>query len=292
LDRQKKAYIFALLSVLCWSTVATAFKISLRSLSPTELLLYSSFTASFALLLIIVVSGKLRHIKDLSPGDFARFAYLGFLNPFLYYLILFRAYDILPAQEALTLNYTWAVIVVILSIPLLKQKIHAWGIIFVLLSFVGVIVIATHGNLTGLKFANPLGTGLALGSSLVWATYWIFGTRDKRDPVIRLFLTFFSGFLFTLVFGLVINQISFHINSEGLVGSGYIGLFEMGITFVFWQYAMSLTKTTDKVGSLVYLSPFLSLILINFILKEPLELSTVIGFILIMAGIFGQKIIR
>ena len=48
---------------------------------------------------------------------------LGLINPFLYYLVLFKAYDLLPAQEAQAINYTWALMLAFLSVIFLKQKL-------------------------------------------------------------------------------------------------------------------------------------------------------------------------
>ena len=43
---QRKAYAHAMVAVLLWSTVASAFKLSLRYLDCAQLLLYSSVTAT------------------------------------------------------------------------------------------------------------------------------------------------------------------------------------------------------------------------------------------------------
>jgi len=48
---QAKAYKFAIIAVLFWSTVATAFKISLNYLTPTELVLLGA--SSFALFSVL-----------------------------------------------------------------------------------------------------------------------------------------------------------------------------------------------------------------------------------------------
>ena len=37
----------------------------------------------------------------------------GLINPCIYYLLLFQAYDRLLAQQALALNYTWPIVLVI-----------------------------------------------------------------------------------------------------------------------------------------------------------------------------------
>ena len=123
MERQKQAYVYALTAVLMWSTVAAAFKITLRYLDYLHLLLFSSCTACVILFVVLVSQKKLPLLKSCSGRDFLYSAFLGFLNPYLYYVILFKAYSLLPAQEAQPLNYTWPVVLVLLSIPLLKQRI-------------------------------------------------------------------------------------------------------------------------------------------------------------------------
>lgn len=55
---QRQAYKFALIAVCLWSTVATAFKISLTYLSPLELLFYSSCSSLFILGAMIIYQKK------------------------------------------------------------------------------------------------------------------------------------------------------------------------------------------------------------------------------------------
>ena len=119
---QKKRILFALAAVLFWSTVASAFKLSLRTLTPAELLLYAGLTSTLVLGLILLFQGKLGDALSGGRETIGTALKLGLLNPFLYYLILFKAYDLLPAQEAQPLNYTWAITLTLLSIPLLNRK--------------------------------------------------------------------------------------------------------------------------------------------------------------------------
>jgi len=79
---------------------------------------------------------------------------------------------------------------------------------------------------------------------------------------------------------------------QGITGSVYLGIFEMGITFVLWMMALKLSSTTAKVSNLIYLSPFVCLILIHFFVGEVILLSTVIGLIFIVAGIIIQQYIK
>jgi drug/metabolite transporter (DMT)-like permease len=288
MKNQQKAYIFGIATVLLWSTVASAFKLSLKYLDYIQLLLYSSVFSILVLGGILVIQNRFGIIFSYSRQQYLQSLKLGFLNPFLYYLVLFKAYDLLPAQIAQPLNYTWALTLAFLSIPLLKQKLGTKEIIAGLVCYSGVVIISTHGDIGNLGASNPLGIALALGSTIIWALYWIYNTKDDRDPVASLLLNFLFGLPFIFVYCLLFSDI--RVNSlQGLLGAAYVGIFEMGITFVFWLNALRLSENTAKVGYLIFLSPFLSLVFIHFLVGEDIMKSTFIGLVLIVTGLIIQQ---
>jgi drug/metabolite transporter (DMT)-like permease len=285
---QKRAYLYALSTVAIWSTVASAFKISLRYLDHVQLLFYSSLTSTLVLGILCVYYSGPGFWKKISASSIRSSLLLGFLNPFLYYLVLFKAYDLLPAQEAQPLNYTWGITLALLSIPLLKQKISPGQVLAIVISYSGTLVISTRGNILGLEFSNPAGVALALGSTVIWSLYWIYNARDSLDPVLKLFLNFCAGLVYITVFLPFVTSFGFD-DLRGLLGAIYVGVFEMGITFVFWLMALRLSRTTAQVSNLIYLSPFLSLIFIYFLVGETILFSTILGLVLIMAGLIIQN---
>ena len=289
MTNQSKAIFYGLGAVLLWSTVATAFKLSLQHFSPIELLLYSGSFSTLLLGAILLYQGKFHLVFQCSQQEYLLSIALGLLSPFLYYLILFKAYELLPAQQAQPLNYTWAITLSLLAVPLLKQKIGWQQWLALLVSYCGVIVISTEGRPFSLQFTDPFGVALALISTIVWALYWIFNTRDKRDPVVGLFVNFLCSFPFVLGYYLFTTELRMPPLS-GLLGAAYVGTFEMGICFVLWLMAMKLTDSTAKISNLIFLSPFLSLFFIHFLLGEEILSATFIGLILIVAGLFCQRI--
>jgi drug/metabolite transporter (DMT)-like permease len=269
--------------------VATAFKLTLRALDVFELTLLASAFSLLTLAVVLAVRGKLGRALRPTRRGLALSAGLGLLNPALYYITLFAAYDLLPAQEAQPLNYTWAVTLTLLSIPLLKQKISALDLSAMAVAYFGVIVISTRGDILGLKFANPLGVGLALLSTVLWALYWIYNTKDDRDPVIGLFTNFAFGFAYLSIAALLMGRLPAP-GAYGLLGAAYVGVFEMGISFVFWLKALKLSTNTARVGTLIFISPFLSLVFINLLVGEMIMRSTIIGLAFIMSGIAIQQL--
>lgn len=288
MKNQSKAYLFAFMTIILWSTVGSAFKLSLRSVNYLQLLFFASFVSLIVLGLILVVQKKVKLVRQYGTRGLWHSAILGLLNPFGYYVILFKAYELLPAQEAVALNYIWPVTLVILSIPFLKQPIHLRNVLAILISFAGTVVVATHGHFSTIHLSSTPGVILALSSSLVWASFWIFNVKDSRDEVVKLFLNFIFGFIYILFACLIFSEIKVP-DVRGIIGVIYIGLFEMGITFVIWLKALQLSETTARVTNLIYISPFLSLIFVNIIVGEKIIPATIAGLSLLIAGILLQQ---
>ncbi|NIQ09027.1 MAG: DMT family transporter [Gammaproteobacteria bacterium] len=288
MNNERQATLYGLSAVLLWSTIATAFKLSLRHLSPIELLLFAGFFTTLLLGFILILQKKFDQVFRCRRQDYMLSIGLGLLNPFLYYLVLLKAYDLLPAQQAQPLNYTWAITLSLLAVPLLKQKVAWQQWLALLISYCGVLVISTEGNPLSLEFTSPLGVFLALASTVIWALYWIFNARDRRDPVVGLFLNFLCGFPFVLAYYLLTFEFNWP-SWEGLLGAAYVGTFEMGFCFVLWLMALKKTRNTARISNLIFISPFVSLFFIHFLVGEQILPATFFGLILIVAGLVLQQ---
>lgn len=288
MTNQKQAMLFGLGSVLLWSTVATAFKLSLREFSPVQMLVVACSASVVVMALILVAQGRWHLVFSLTRQQYLQSIGMALINPCLYYFLLFGAFDRLPAQEAQPINYTWALVLAYMSVPFLGQRLRRADVIAGLVCYSGVVVIATRGSVFSLTFADPLGVALAIGSTLVWASYWIIATRDTRDPVVGLFLNFLFGLpVIALICGMT-DGFDFGLGL-GLAAAVYVGVFEMGIAFVLWSYAMKKAENTSKVSNLIFISPFLSLVFIYFILGEIILPSTYVGLVLIVVGLWIQQ---
>ena len=285
---QKQAMFYGLGTVLLWSTVAAAFKLALVDLAPVQMLLVACTASIFVMAGALMIMGRWQQVFQLSKRQYLQSVGMGLINPCLYYFLLFGAFDRSPAQEAQPLNYTWALVLAYLSVPFLGQKLRRIDILAGLVCYAGVVVIATRGAVTSLSFSDPLGVSLALGSTLVWASYWIIATRDTRDPVVGLFLNFLFGWPVIALACWYTAGLALPLGGS-LVAALYVGVFEMGVAFVLWSQAMKKAVNTSKVSNLIFISPFLSLVFIYFILGEVILPSTYVGLALILAGLWLQQ---
>ncbi len=287
MQKNQQALCFGLGAVFLWSTVATAFKLALRQLQPLQLLFLAACTACLMLLAIIITSGRWQPLLAIPTHDRNKNLLLGILNPGLYYMVLFKAYDLLPAQEAQALNYTWAITLALLSVPMLKQRLHKTDLAALLLSYCGVLIIATHGKPWLLEFSSTAGVALALGSTLLWSFFWLINVKNHQDPVLSLFLNFLGGLPFITVTMLLFS--SFPPLGTVWLAAIYVGCFEMGFTFILWLKALTSSDSVAWIGNLIFLSPFISLVLIYWLLGEPILFSSVIGLVLIIFGTLWQQ---
>lgn len=285
----RRSLIYTLSAVFFWSTVATAFKLALNGMTYAQLLFYASLSST----LVLFIANYFSHGNNLkllfNKESIIKSLILGLLNPFFYYMILFKAYSLLPAQEAQPLNYTWPIAISILSAIFLKQKIGLRTISGLITAFIGVIIIATHGDFSTLHFENIFGVSLALGSSIVWAAFWIINILDQRKNTVKLFGAFLIGTIYSALYLFFFD--SFVLNNFNYLFSAmYVGLFEMGITFFLWNKGLQLSADKAKTSTFAYLSPFLSLVFIALILKETILPSSIVGLMFIIGGILYQHL--
>lgn len=284
----KKEYLLGLTTVLFWSTSATAFKLTLHYLDVLQLLFFSIATSVLVLGGYLRINGRLSSALGMPLKAYGFYLALGLLNPFVYYWMAVTAYDLLPAQIAQPINYTWVITLSLLSVPLLKQPFTKLQALATLICYSGVVVLSLKGN-SGTGGINMTGVFLAFSCTIIWALYWIYNIRSTQDPIVAIFLNFlfslpFSGLACLLFSSFAVSDI------RGIYGALWIGCFEFGFAFITWITALRSARQASQVANLIFLTPFISLIFINRLLGEEIRLQTCAGLILIIAGIAIQKL--
>jgi drug/metabolite transporter (DMT)-like permease len=286
------ALAFGLGAVGLWSTMATAFKWALEFSSPMQLIALAATVSWIFFAARLVYLGRLSQLSQISRATMTRCLALGFLNPALFYWVLFTAYDLLPAQDAMAINYTWGLTLPFIAACFSRVFPSAMEVSLALLSYVGILIIVTDGNLTSFEFKNVTGVVLAIGSTVLWGLSWVINTRtverDQVDPELALLINFSMAVPVLWIILSATGSLP-PLNRGTVLGGIYVGLFEMGVAFVLWMKAMQLTDTPIRVSSLIFLAPPLSLVFIATVLGEPVATSTLTGLVFILAGLAGQQ---
>jgi len=91
----------------------------------------------------------------------------------------------------MVINFSWPIMIVVLSIPILKQKIDVKSFLSIVVCYIGVVVIASKGNVFSMQFESPLGVSYILITTVIWSLFWLFNTKNSNDSVVSLFLIFY-----------------------------------------------------------------------------------------------------
>ena len=223
MTNDSKAIACACVAVLSWSTVATAFKMALRYLTHFEMLWVASLTSLVIFAVLLTAQRKWRLLGNLTGKQWLYYAGLGLLNPVAYYLVLFKAYDLLPAQVAQPINYAWPIVLLMLLALFAGQPIPKKKYIGMFVSLAGVALISIGTGFNGEMSVSTEGFLLAALSAVLWATYWMLNNRNKvqTDGSVVLFLTFLFGSVYlsvgALFCGLNLSSLT------GVVSGMYVG---------------------------------------------------------------------
>lgn len=282
-----QGYVYVSLASILWASTAAVSKLLLAHLDNLQVLFFSTLFASLSLLIISLVQGKFTVLKKYSLKDYAIFAMMGFIGVFLYRFFLQAALVLMSAQEAFIVNYTWPIMVVIFARIILKEKMTLKKVIGLLLSFIGVVIVTTKGNLSVLSFSVG-GVLFALAGAVVYGFYSVLGKRQAYEKFTSTTFFYIFSFIFSAISLFLFSSIP-SLSLEQLGGLLWLGIFPSGLAFVFWLLALKYGDTA-KISNLIFMTPFLSLIYIYFLLGEKILLSSIIGLAVIVAGILIQSI--
>lgn len=277
---EKQALGLALGAVFMWSSVATGFKLGLAILSVEQLLLLGTFISWLVFFGYALVTKSFA----ISQADRWLTVGLGCINPFAYYLVLFAAYDRLPAHIAQPLNYTWAITLALLAVPILKQPLSLRTLAGILISYAGVTVLLLTSAANSSGGWDTTGVVLALSSTVLWAGYWLLNTRAHSAPAAMMFWSF-SVALPAITIVCWLGPGLPGLNPQTLIYGAWVGCIEMGFTFLLWQQALRKTANAARIGQLIFLSPFVSLVIIHLVLQEQIGVGVIVGLAIIVLGL-------
>lgn len=287
MSKKNPGYIYLALCIIFWASIPVASKKILVELNNLQMLFYSTIFSFLVLGLILLIQKKHKIMKQVSRKDYLNMAFLGFLGTYLYYVLLYGAFALTTAQEGFILVYTWPILVLLLAFVILKEQVTLKKIFAILISFIGIIIIVTQGKIFSFALTNISGDLLALSGAFVFALFSILGKKHNYDKTISAFIYFLSALIFVTITVFIFSPPK--IPSPNIwFWLLYNGILVNGVTYVWWFKALEKVDT-HIISTFLYLTPFISLIYIWLFLDEKILFSSVIGLVVIVAGILLQS---
>ncbi len=281
----KKSFIFAGISILLWSTMATVSKLLLDSMIGMQVLCIGALFAAVFLFLLGLCNGKVRQMRQLSAKDYLKMVIAGLPGTFLYYMFYYIGAARLPASQAFIINYLWPIMSVVFACVLLKEKMTVRKAVAIVLSFLGVVIV-TGGDLLHLTVQTGIGIGGCILGAVSYGIFTSLNQKWRYDTQTATMVAFGATFVIALAVN-AINGNMFLPQAAQLAGLAFNGVLSFAIPTMCWILALS-SGNTAKISNLAYITPFLSLVWTSLLLKEPITVYAVVGLFVIILGIFIQ----
>lgn len=282
----KKAYLSAFTAIFFWGSTAAVSSLMLESLSTLALVFYGSLTATLFLLAVNTVTGKISLLKSLHMRDYLTMFITGTLGIFLYNELLFFGMTRLLAQQAFIINYLWPIFIVIFSCILLNEKLTPIKSVSMVLSFIGVAIVATGGNFTALGAVDLIGVLACCLAAMCYGLFSVLTIKIRCDKFVAMMIYYFFSSVTAASVLLATGGIP-QVSTFQVYGILWTGILIYGIAFSLWSVAIACGKPA-KISNLAYLTPFVSLVWIYFLTGEPITPASVIGLLIIISGVLLQ----
>ncbi len=284
-----KYYVFLVLTVLFWSGNFIFGRLVSTSIEPMQLSFFRWFFVLIILLPYILIHYK--NIFSVFRKKYISLLILGTLgisgfNTFLYYGL-----QTTTATNALLINSSIPIFIIILSALIFKTTITKIQFIGVLFSTLGVIYLILKGEINHifeLKFT--IGDLWIIGACIDWALYTVLLRYKPKELEPMEFFSITTLLGTTILYLVFIFQgysieFSFLEKNEILYSLIYIVIFPSILSFYFWNRAI-LEIGANKAGQFTHLMPIFGAVLAYFFLGEVLQTYHIVGIILIAFGIY------
>jgi len=284
----KKNYIFALVTVLIWATMATMVKILLSDIPNLQTLAISGVFAFLFLLLLNIKTGKVKEMKRYSVKEYGVMAGLGFLGLFLYSALYYYGIGQLSSQEACILNYLWPMMIVLFSCLILKERMTVLKGVAMVCSFLGIVILSM-GNGEAASGNTTLGMMACIVAAACYGLFSVLNKKADLDQNITMMVIWFTVAVCSFGVGPIMEE-WVPIRGMQWLGILWLGVVTDAVAYLLWALALKGVKDTAKIANLAYLTPFLSVVISAVFLKEKIQWQAFLALVLIIGGILLQNV--
>ncbi len=261
---------------MLWSSLALLTRLA-GAAPPLEITALSFAVSAVLGVAVIAIRGELAALRQ--PA----LAWLhGVGGLFGYHVLYFAALGLAPVAEANLLNYTWPLLIVLFSAPLLRMRLgrrHAAGMI---LGLAGCGLVLGASVSFGAQGTALLGYGLATGAGTVWALYSVLSRRFSAVPTAAV-AGFCAATALLAAIAHAMIEATVIPDARTLLAVTLMGIGPVGAAFFLWDIGM---KRGDPrlLGTLAYATPIASTLLLGLAGYSALTPTLLAAAALVTAG--------
>lgn len=284
---KNKAYLYLFSATCIWGLQPIMMKILLQE--------YTTITVVFIrCMLMIMCYFSLMYFskkKIILPTKKQLFVLIimGFCCIPLNNIAQFEGLRYTTAIHCALLGATVPTMTAIFAYFILREKLNGIQWIGIFISFLGVLLMLTRGNIDIITKNNfNIGDILIIISEIGWSLYIIFGRQIMQElsPLITSAWASLSGTLMLVPYALLSKQLSFHIPSIKIIlVLIFVVVFSGVLATIIWN--MGVNKVGASKSSIFSnVTPFTALIFSNLILNEQFYFYDILGMIFVCIGVY------
>jgi drug/metabolite transporter (DMT)-like permease len=277
--------LFILLAVLLWSTGGVFIK-----LTSLDAFSVNAGRSLFAALTVVVFTYRKGLKLDLFTF-LTSLLYAGTLSCFVY------ANKNTTAANAIFLQYTAPIYILILAPFILKEKFRASDLLTVIICLAGMSLFFLEPQNSENTLASNvfLGNISALASGIFFGLYFIFLRHPRslqKNPALSVF--YGNIIIVFLMLPLVLNNPPQQLNSNDILAILFLGIFQIGIAYVLFTNGISKGVRSLDASIIGFIEPLLNPIWVFLIVGERPSGWAILGGIIILGAVVfhtlrGQK---
>ena len=282
MSNKTKGTLLVLVCVALWGLIPVVARLGQSSLDNHQFLFWSSLISFLVLFGNAFLGGEVKEVRRYSLGDWAFITLLGLLGTYIYYLFLYLGYAQAKGLEVLVIQYTWPILIVVLSAIILHERLTRRKLVAISLGFIGVITVLSKGEFSRIDVSNPKVILLVGAGAFCFALFSVLSKTVKKSATIVVSLYFLVALIASFFSMHYFSSFKMPGFSEW-VPIALNGLLVNGYSYIFWKKALRSTEAS-YLAPFVYIAPILSAIYLVLLFNEPFLAAYGIGLGFIIAG--------
>jgi drug/metabolite transporter (DMT)-like permease len=285
-----QAYLFAAVPILLWASTPLLVTELAEELPVFQVNWLVTGFSILSLSTTLTAYKRWNKLRDFSRSDWGTALLLGVTGLFPYTTLYYLAFALAPeaAGTSNIINYLWPIWIVVLAVPILKERLSWKKILGIALSFTGVYLILTGGMWVRLQL-DHLPAYLSAGAgALFWGLFSVQNKRHRFDALPAMWIYNVGAFPCFAAAAVIASPLIWP-TPRGWLLLFLLGGIVNGFSYLFWILALRRGETA-KIANLVYITPFLALAYLAAFRGTQITATQLLALLLVIAGPVLQEI--
>ncbi|MBW1979657.1 MAG: DMT family transporter [Deltaproteobacteria bacterium] len=281
-------YIKLVLTAIFWGGTFVAGRVLAQEMGPFSAAFLRFLLAS--IFLCLLVSRHEGRLPLLKRRELLLAVLLGLTGVFSYNALFFSGLKTVTASRASLIIASNPVLIALCSAFFFKEKLYVSTLFGILFCVLGAVVVISRGNPLEI-FRGSMGWGevYIIGCVFSWTAYSLVGKVIMKNlaPMIAVTYSCLIGAV-ALSYPALLENLSYtvtHCSLQAWMSIFYLGFFGSALGF-WWYYEGIQMIGASRAAVFINIVPVSAVLLAWLLLKETIDLSLLLGLVLVSSGLF------